>query len=103
MVPPHHYHAGTGFTPFCLLYGDEAMTPTEVKGCSLRVQFPQTDRERKLSLDLTKGTWLHAIQNLDHYIKKTKAGYDPRVAPRNFKPDELVLRRALTPKKLRNK
>ena len=70
----------TGFTPFCLLYGDEAMNPTEVKGYSLRVQLPQTDGERELSLDLTEGMRLHAIQNLNHYIKKTKAWYDPRVA-----------------------
>ena len=51
----------TGFTPFHLLHGDEAMTPTEVKGCSLRVQLPQTYGERELSLDLTEGTRLHAI------------------------------------------
>ena len=79
------------------------MTPIEVKACSLRVQLPQTDGERELSLDLTEGTRLHTIQNLDHYIKKAKAWYDPRVALRNFKRGELVLRHALAPRKLRNK
>ena len=46
----------TGFTPFRLLYGDKAMTPTKIKGCSLRVQLPQTTGERDLSLDLTEVT-----------------------------------------------
>ena len=33
--------------------------------------------------------FMHAFDQ--HYIKKTKAWYDPRVATQNFKPGELVL------------
>ena len=81
--------------PLHLLYGDDAMTLTKLKRRSLRVQLPQTTGERELSLDLTKGTWLHAVGNLDHYITETKAWCNPKVVLRRFEPRDLVLQRAL--------
>ncbi|XP_062234265.1 uncharacterized protein LOC133931406 [Phragmites australis] len=63
----------TRFTPFRLLFSDEAMNLAKIKGCSLWVHLLETIGEREVSLDLAKGTRLHAIQNLDRYIAKTKA------------------------------
>lgn len=76
----------TGFTPFHLLFGNEAMTPTEIKGRSLRVQQPETIGERELSLDLVEGTRLHAVWNLDCYIAKTKAWYNPKILRSHCEP-----------------
>ena len=66
--------------PLRLLYGDEAMTLTELKRRSLWVQLPQTTGERELSLE---GKWLHAVRNLEDYIAETKAWYNPKVVPQD--------------------
>jgi hypothetical protein len=61
----------TGFTPFKLLYGEEAMLPEEVKHQSLRIirQAPVEDKE--YSKEMIKGTRLEAVENITKYQEQT--------------------------------
>jgi hypothetical protein len=82
----------TGFTPFRLLYGSEAMTPQEIKYGS-----PQTsasavpDVDEPTSKDLIDGDHVFALQALNKYQAQTKAWHDHTVVPREFNEGDLVL------------
>ena len=82
----------TGFTPFRLLYGSEAMTPQELKHGS-----PQTnesavpDVDEPTSKDLIDGDRVFTLQALDKYQVQTKAWRDNAVIPREFNKGDLVL------------
>jgi ribonuclease HI len=82
----------TGFTPFRLLYGSEAMTPQEIKHGS-----PQTtasaipDVDEPTSKDLIDGDRVFALQALNKYQAQTKAWRDHAVVPREFNEGDLVL------------
>lgn len=93
----------TGFTPFKLLFGDEAMTPAEIKGQSLRVVLPEHAGEREVSVDHVEEMRMAAAKKLRKYIVATQLWYNKKVAPRAFSLSEAVLRRALSPSKLQNK
>ena len=56
----------TGFTPFCLLFGYEAMTPEEACINSLRVLSTDTSDE-EVSKDLVEETCLVATTSLAKY------------------------------------
>ncbi|KAG8095657.1 hypothetical protein GUJ93_ZPchr0013g36125 [Zizania palustris] len=81
----------TGFTPFTLLFGDEAMTPTKLKGGSLRSTELEIEEEIQASLDLTEETRLRAVANLSKYHQQTKAWFDPKVKINELRPGHLVL------------
>ncbi|KAL5224076.1 hypothetical protein ABZP36_010715 [Zizania latifolia] len=68
----------TGFTLFRLLFGDEAMTPTELKGGSLRTILPEATNEREVLLNLSEETCLRAVVNLTKYQAQTKTWFDPK-------------------------
>jgi hypothetical protein len=57
----------TGFTPFKLLFGDEAITPEEARTGSIRTT---TSVEDKVDLQITKdtieGTILQAIEHINN-------------------------------------
>ena len=55
----------TGFTPFKLLFGDEAVTPEEIKAGSRRVLVQAPEEERRVSLDLFDGARAPAA----HFMK----------------------------------
>lgn len=57
----------TGFTPFKLLFRDEAMTPVEIKGQSLRVVLPEQAGQREVSVDLIEETREATAQHLYRY------------------------------------
>jgi hypothetical protein len=82
----------TGFTPFRLLYGSEAMTPQELKHGS-----PQTNKlsvsevDEPTSKDLIDGDRVLALQALNKYQVQTKAWRDYTVVPREFSEGDLVL------------
>ncbi|KAF0920627.1 hypothetical protein E2562_035914 [Oryza meyeriana var. granulata] len=59
--------------------------------------------EWNVSVDLIDEARGQAAQNLDHYITTTKAWFNTKLAPRSFAPGDMVLRRALNPRKLQNK
>jgi hypothetical protein len=55
----------TGFTPFKLLFGDEAITPEEAKAGSIRTTASTEDEANyHVSKDTIEGTRLHAMENI---------------------------------------
>jgi hypothetical protein len=84
----------TNFTPFKLLYGEEAMTPEEIQ-----FQCPTTnveiidEDEQVTSKDLLEEERIKAIQNLEKYEKETKSWYNKTVKPRQLSPGDFVLKR----------
>jgi hypothetical protein len=85
----------TGFTPFCLLFGTEAMTPEEIKNESMRVlkakEIEETDQ--KVEKDMIELTILEASNNIEKYQKETKAWKDKKVVRKDIKTSALVLKR----------
>jgi hypothetical protein len=82
----------TGFTPFRLLYGSEAMTPQEIKHGSPRTAaLAVPDVDEPTSKDLIDGDRVFALQALDKYQAQTKALLDRAVIPREFSEGDLVL------------
>jgi hypothetical protein len=58
----------TGFTPFRLLYGSEAMTPQEIKhGSPQIVSSAVPDMDEPTSKDLIDGYRVFALQALNKY------------------------------------
>nr|ABF96986.1 retrotransposon protein, putative, Ty3-gypsy subclass [Oryza sativa Japonica Group] len=51
----------TKFSPFMLLYGDEAMTPVELGANSPRVMFSGGEEGREVSLELLEGVRVEAL------------------------------------------
>lgn len=67
----------TGFTPFRLLYGEEAITPEELKLGSFRTEIAAaTPMQRYVELEVTKNTKLQAAATLDKYHQETKTQRD---------------------------
>jgi hypothetical protein len=84
----------TGFTPFCLLYGLEAMTPQEIRHGSPRTSASVVpDVDEPTSKDLIDGDRVFALQALNKYQDQTKAWRDNAVVPREFDKGDLVLAR----------
>jgi hypothetical protein len=82
----------TGFTPFHLLYGAEAMTPQEIKHGSPRTNAASvTDVDEPTSKDLIDGDHVLALRTLDRYQAQTKAWRNNTVVPREFNKGDLVL------------
>jgi transposase InsO family protein len=85
----------TGFTPFCLLFGTEAMTPEEIKNDRMRVQKAKEIEEidMKVEKDMIELAILKAAKNIDKYQKETKAWKDRKVVRKDIKTGDLVLKR----------
>jgi hypothetical protein len=85
----------TNFTPFQLMYGEEAMLPEEIKHRSLWATTESTpcpnEPEEK---DLLESDRLKAITNLEKYQEETRAWRDPKVKLKEFKAENLVLSRS---------
>jgi hypothetical protein len=82
----------TGFTPFRLLYGSEAMTPQEIKHGSPRTSTSAVpDVDEPTSKDLIDGDRVLALQALNKYQAQSKAWRDNTVVPREFNEEDLVL------------
>jgi hypothetical protein len=84
----------TGFTPFRLLFGAEAMTPEEIKNESVRVlkakEIEEVDQKVE---DMIELTILEATENIEKYQKETKAWNDNKVVRKDIKTGDLVLKR----------
>jgi hypothetical protein len=88
----------TGFTPFKLLFGDEAITPEEVKTGSIRTTASAEDKtDSQITKDTIEGTRLQAIEHINKYQAKTIIWHDRKVRLKNIKPGHLVLRRVANP------
>jgi hypothetical protein len=88
----------TGFTPFKLLFGDEAITPEEARRGSIRTLASKEDEENcKITKDTIEGTRLQAIDHINKYQAETIKWRDRKVKLKNIKPGHLVLRRIANP------
>ena len=83
----------TNFTPFKLLYGEEAMTPEEIKFQGPRTNVQIIEEEQVTSKDLLEEERMKAIQNLEKYQKETKNWYNKKVRPRQLSPGDFILKR----------
>jgi hypothetical protein len=85
----------TGFTPFRLLFGTEAMTPEEIKNEIMRVlrakEIEEVDHE--VEKDIIELTILEAAENIEKYQKETKAWRDMKVVRKDIRTGDLVLKR----------
>jgi hypothetical protein len=88
----------TGFTPFKLLFGDEATTPEEARMGSIRT-LASTEAEGgcQVTKDTIEGTRLQAIEHINKYQAKIVKWCDKKVRLKNIKQGHLVLRRVSNP------
>jgi hypothetical protein len=88
----------TGFTPFKLLFGDEAITPEEAKTWSIRTTASAEDEaDYQTAKDTIEGTRLQAIKHINKYQAETIRWHDRKVRLKNIKPGHLVFRRVANP------
>jgi hypothetical protein len=88
----------TGFTPFKLLFGDEAITPEEAKAGSIRTMASTEDEaDCSMAKDAIEGIRLQAVENINKYQAETIKWRDRKVRLKNIKPGHLVLRRVANP------
>jgi transposase InsO family protein len=82
----------TGFTPFKILFGDEAITPEEVRIGSIRTLASTGDEDTcKIIKDTIEGVRLQAIDHINKYQAETVKWRDRKVRLKNIKPGHLVL------------
>jgi hypothetical protein len=88
----------TGFTPFKLLFGDEAITPEEARTGSIRTLASAEDEsDCQVTKDTIEGTKLQAIEHINKYQAKTIKWRDRKVRLKKIKPGHLVLQRVANP------
>jgi hypothetical protein len=88
----------TGFTPFKLLFGDEAITPEEARTRSIRTTTSTEDEtESQITKYTIEGTRLQDIEHINKYQAETIKWRDRKVRLKNIKPGHLVLRRIANP------
>jgi hypothetical protein len=75
----------TGFTPFKLLFGDEAITPEEARTCSIRTLASTEDEtDCQVTKDTIKGKMLQAIEHINKYQAKTIKWRDKKVRLKKY-------------------
>jgi hypothetical protein len=83
----------TGFTPFKLLFGDEAITPEEARAGSIRTAASVEDEaDYHVAKDIIEGTRLLVVENINKYQAETIKWRDRKVRLKTIKPGHLVLR-----------
>jgi hypothetical protein len=90
----------TGFTPFKLLFGDEAITPEEAKAGSIRIVASAEDEaeaDYSVEKDVIEGIRLQAVENINKYQAETIKLRDRKVRLKKIEPGHLVLRRVANP------
>jgi hypothetical protein len=81
-----------GFTPFRLLYGEEAITLEELKLGSFHTEIAATTLiQRYVELEAAENASLQATSNLDKYHEETKIWRDKNVLWKNINPGDMVL------------
>jgi hypothetical protein len=74
----------TGFMPFKLLFGDEAITPEEAKAGSIRTTASAEDEaDYHVAKDTIEGTRLQAVENINKYQAETIKWRDRKVRLKN--------------------
>jgi hypothetical protein len=88
----------TWFTPFKLLFRDEAITPEETKIGSIRTLASAKDEDTfKVSKDTIEGVRLQTIDHINKYQAEIVKWWDKKVRQKNIKPGHLVLQRIANP------
>jgi hypothetical protein len=88
----------TGFTPFKLLFGDEAITLEEANVGSIRTTtLAEDEADYHVAKHTIEGIRLQAVENINKYQAKTIKWHDRKVQLKNIKPAHLVLRRVANP------
>jgi hypothetical protein len=76
----------TGFTPFKLLFGDEAITPEEAKAGSIRtIASAEDEADYQVTKDTIEGIILQAIEHINKYQAETIKWRDRKVRLKNIK------------------
>ncbi|KAL0454977.1 UNVERIFIED_CONTAM: hypothetical protein Slati_0836900 [Sesamum latifolium] len=86
----------TGETPFCLVYGSEAIIPAEIGEETAQVtQYEQQHNSEARSFDLNtiEEKRDRAYQRILYYKKLMVRGYNQKVKPRSFQVSDLVLKK----------
>jgi hypothetical protein len=82
------------FTPFKLLYGEEPITPEEIKLCSARTRpeavYSPIEPESK---DLLEPECMKVVMNLQFYQNETRAWRDKKVKSKSIEARDFVLLR----------
>ncbi|RDX80911.1 gag-pol, partial [Mucuna pruriens] len=89
-------HSSTNETPFRLVFGTEAVTPVEIGEPSLRTEFLEPEaNEGELRANLDMVQEVREAAHIREFAIKARVAklYNQKVIPRNFKPQDLVLRR----------
>jgi hypothetical protein len=87
----------TGFTPFFLVYGSEAMLPTDVEYGSLRLKAyneRNNDATRENALDQLEEARDLALLHSGRYQQSLRCYHDKHVRRRDLNVGDLVLRRS---------
>jgi hypothetical protein len=88
----------TGFMPFKLLFGDEAITLEEAKTGSIRTTASSEDEaDYQVAKDTIEGVRLQAMENNNKYQAETIKWRDKKVRLKNIKLGHLVLWRVANP------
>jgi hypothetical protein len=88
----------TRFTPFKLLFGEEAITPEEARTSSIRILASTEDEgDCQITKDTIEGTRLQAIEHINKYQAETIKWCDRKVRLKNINACHLVLRRVANP------
>jgi hypothetical protein len=86
-----------GFTPFFLVYGSEAMLPTDVEYGCLRLKAynkQNNDATREDTLDQLKEAHDVALLHLAMYQQSLRCYHDKHIHRRDLNVSDLVLRRS---------
>jgi hypothetical protein len=74
------FSRSTGFTPFKLLFGDEAITPEEARTRSIRtIDSAEDEADCQITKDTIEGTRLQAIEHINKYQVETIKWRDRKV------------------------
>ena len=85
----------TGFTPFFLVYGAEAVIPTDIEFNSPRVTMyteEEAEEARQDGVDLLEEGRLLALSRFSIYQQSLRRYHNRKVRPRSFQEGDLVLR-----------
>jgi transposase InsO family protein len=87
-----------GFTPFKLLFSDEAITLKEARTGSIRtLALTEDEGDCQITKDTIEGTRLQAIEHINKYQAETIKWRDRNVRLKNIKLGHLVFRRVANP------
>ncbi|XP_066392096.1 uncharacterized protein [Miscanthus floridulus] len=86
----------TGYSPFFLVYGSEAILAADLIWNSPRFEQydeDEADNTRRLEIDSAEEVKLNALFQSARYLQGLRRHYDKNVRPRTFQVEDLVLKR----------